>query len=161
MSYIALYTCPKLTQPYDHPANRDFEALAEQIMETVSHAPGYVRFVDFPEKMPWPNYVDEETDYPALTLSVWTDIGALFNYSYRDDLHRRALKQRRDWFPRANHPIYVLWYVEDPDKVTYEQAVERMNFLCDHGPGPYAFDFQHLYDELGNAVHRSYATQPN
>ncbi|WAH39174.1 DUF3291 domain-containing protein [Alicyclobacillus dauci] len=153
---MALYTCPKLERPYDNPANKSFEELGGRIMEKVKDVPGHIRFVyEMPEPMPWPNYINTETDYPALTLSVWEDIDSLFTFSYRDNLHASALRQRKDWFKRSDHPIYVLWYVEDPNTVDYHEAVERMNFLCEHGPSPYAFDFHHLYNQQGNVMQKS------
>jgi hypothetical protein len=150
MPKVAIYTYALLVKPRPHPENRSFFELDREVLAAVDGAPGFLRLVlDYPEPMPHPNFVDLEADYPTFALSVWADLRSVFQFSYRQADHTRALQRRREWFPKPIHPNYVLWWTEDPATVTFHEAVARMNHLALHGPTPRAFDFRHLVDSAG------------
>lgn len=152
--YVAVYTCPLFTHPREHPANASFFERDRSIVRDLEVSPpsGLVRFFkDLPDPAPWPGYVGPE-GAPASTLSVWSDLASVFAFSYREGRHHEALRHRRDWFRRLDHPTYALWYVDDPSEATYEEAARRLDHLVANGPAPYAFDFRHPFDPEGRPL---------
>jgi Domain of unknown function (DUF3291) len=62
--------------------------------------------------------------------------------------------RRAEWFIKGSWPGYVLWWVENDEKPTWEEGVRRLEWLDDHGPTPSGFDFKHAYDADGAAEPR-------
>lgn len=150
--YLALYTCLLLERSGDDARNASFHAANRAIEQELLQAPppGLVRYLPLPQgEVAWPAFVVPGAGFPTGTLSVWQDLAAAFDYSYRSRLHHDALRHRRDWFGPPAHPTYVLWYVADPAQATFAEGVVRLDRLCSGGPGPEAFDFRHPYTPDG------------
>ncbi|MDO9712757.1 DUF3291 domain-containing protein [Paracraurococcus lichenis] len=74
----------------------------------------------------------------ASTLSLWRDIEAARRFAY-SGLHKAALAKRGEWFRRPEWPAYVLWWVDDDETPTWENACRRLERLNDLGPTSAAF----------------------
>lgn len=63
--------------------------------------------------------------------------------------HGEAFQKRRDWFLKPEWPTYVAWWVDDDHTPTCEEACQWQEYIHDHGPSAYAFNFKQPFDEKG------------
>jgi hypothetical protein len=83
------------------------------------------------------------------SLSLWADLETLMGFSY-SGVHADALKHAKNWQVEKQWPALVLWWTEGrPD---WTEAVERFEYLHDHGPGPRAFHFKDPYGQDGERI---------
>ena len=85
-----------------------------------------------------------DDDTLLVNLSVWTDSQSLFDFVYRDDSHRDALDQRRQWFSVVAEPTAVCWWVPPTQMPTVAAAQERLVTLRERGPSVDAFPFRRV-----------------
>jgi hypothetical protein len=89
----------------------------------------------------------EHTNY-AMTLSLWDDLESVAAFAYKG-AHAEALTHRTNWFQSLGLPSYVAWWV-DTDRVSWQDAADRMDHLHEHGPTAHAFNFRNAFDAKGN-----------
>jgi hypothetical protein len=82
-------------------------------------------------------------DDPAIIInfSVWESIEALFEYAYHSR-HVEIFRRRREFFEAMEAPFAVLWWVPAGHEPSVAEAEERLDYLRDNGPTPYAFTFK-------------------
>lgn len=79
------------------------------------------------------------------SLSLWESLEALMAFTY-SGVHADALKHARNWQVEKAWPALVLWWVPMDRVPSWAEGVERFEYLHDHGPSPYAFNFKRQYD---------------
>ncbi|MEU3712823.1 DUF3291 domain-containing protein [Streptomyces catenulae] len=162
MPALALYTFGILKSPLTDPTPlmREFHDGAEAVYRTISHHPGYLAHAEAADgprgshfDLDWgawgrftvPAWYDRgrtpETLALAATLSLWTDPRSAFDALYTG-LHRAAMNRRYDWFERAAHPGYMLWWAPDGATPTWQDGVARLERLHGHGATAHAFTFR-------------------
>lgn len=158
--YVALYTFGIFEKPAEDPANRDFHLLDDQILALVDSAPGLIGRSGYDidgNPKSWgtqvfPRFYEEKGDgWSPSTLSLWIDMESAMAFSYFG-LHAVALKRGKDWMIRPQWPPYVLWWPYEDHRPDWQEAVERHEFLHDHGPTANAFDFKNAFDTDGNPI---------
>ena len=77
----------------------------------------------------------------AINMSVWESLDALQQYVYRS-AHVGPLRDRKQWFEPMEGPILALWWVPAGHIPTVAEAMERLDYLKQHGPSSYAFTFR-------------------
>ena len=167
---LALYTFGQFIRPADDPSNDGFRALNDPVFSMADAAEGLVArsgYASDPGPLPWgaevyPRFYDERGDgWSPATLSLWTDIEALFAFTY-SGLHADAVRRGREWFRQGNWPPLVMWWhAETARRPTWAEGVERYEFLHDHGPSPFGFTFRDAFDHHGErkTLDRSRITQ--
>jgi hypothetical protein len=45
-----------------------------------------------------------------------------------------------------------VWWTEKLTDVSWKEAFKRYDFYIQNGPGSYAFDFKHAFDECGEKI---------
>lgn len=82
-------------------------------------------------------------DDPRLipNLSVWRDLESLQHFMYRTE-HVDFLRRRREWFEPLGREHLVLWWVEDGDRPTLDEALGRLARLEEEGTSAEAFTFR-------------------
>lgn len=80
-------------------------------------------------------------DQVIVNMSVWEDMGSLFDYTYRSD-HLEVMGRRRAWFHKHEKPHSVMWWVESGHQPSLKEAKERLEHLQLHGPSAFAFTFK-------------------
>ncbi|KZX85685.1 hypothetical protein A3715_27850, partial [Oleiphilus sp. HI0009] len=116
----------------DHPSMVDFKEAIDHINMLAERSEGFV----------W-RFQTEEGDATAVRLfddprviiniSVWESLDALKNYVYQGE-HLDILKRKKEWFQKIKGPHLALWWIEDGDFPTAEQAKEKLDYLAKHGP---------------------------
>lgn len=76
--------------------------------------------------------------------TVWRDAASLQAYLYHTD-HRDMLRRRREWFRKPPHPPNAMWWVEEDERPTVDEAVARLELLWRHGPSQESFTLSSVY----------------
>jgi hypothetical protein len=76
-----------------------------------------------------------------VNMSLWRDLASLGDFVFRSD-HVAVMRQRRSWFARMSQIYTALWWVPAGVRPTVADAEERLTYLREHGPTPYAFTFR-------------------
>lgn len=155
-------TVGRLHEPFHHPrsqgfldrvpgvydaadASEGFIARSDRDLETLYHTWGAVRH---------PRCYGGESDSHRLpsTLSLWEDLESVAAYAYSGP-HGEALSHRREWFSETDLPEYVAFWVDPAaDRVDWQEAADRLDYLHEHGPTAHAFNFKQPFDPDGNPV---------
>ncbi|WP_371374519.1 DUF3291 domain-containing protein [Thalassotalea aquiviva] len=72
---------------------------------------------------------DKRTIY---TLTLWQDIASLKNFLFNSP-HLSFYKQKKRWFMPTNEANYVLWWRQDKNLPTLEEAVVKLMELREQG----------------------------
>lgn len=138
--HLAQYNIAKLIEPLDTPRLADFVANLDPLNKLADEWPGFV----------WRHQTAEGNstairvrDDPAIIInfSVWESVEALFEYAYHSR-HVEIFRRRREFFETMEAPFAVLWWVPAGHEPSVEEAEERLDYLREHGPTPYAFTFK-------------------
>ncbi len=161
-SLLALYTFGIFIRPYADPANDSFHARNDINLAAVECSDGFIARSGYdgdPGPASWgphcyPRFYAAEGHSPS-TLSLWRDLDAPYAYAY-SGIHAEALSRGREWFQRPAAPPlkpawppYVLWWVAADHVPDWREAVERHEYLHDHGASAHAFDWKAPFDAEG------------
>jgi hypothetical protein len=76
-----------------------------------------------------------------VNFSVWESVAALEHFVWQT-VHKHFYGRRADRFEHFEGPAVALWWVPAGRRPSVEEAVARMEYLKQHGPSDYAFDWQ-------------------
>jgi ring-1,2-phenylacetyl-CoA epoxidase subunit PaaC len=94
-----------------------------------------------------------------VNMSVWDNPDALKAFVYRNNSHTSPLKQRDQWFLPMNSPHVALWWLNDGELPTLQDAKRRLDHLAENGESAYAFTFKKPFlpsDSIAAALHVKY-----
>jgi len=91
-----------------------------------------------------------ETNQVAVTLSLWADLESVAAFAYHGP-HAEALTKRGEWFDRGAVPLYVAWWVEADQAITFPEGYERIESLYRNGSTAFAFNFAKPFDAEGKS----------
>lgn len=137
--YIAQLNIALAREPLDAPSMADFVAALDPINTLADDAPGFV----------WRLQTEDgnatairafDDDRMIVNMSVWESIDDLAEFVYRIG-HLDVMRRRREWFKRVRVHI-ALWWVPVGHTPSVAEAEQRLAYLQDHGPTPYAFTFK-------------------
>jgi hypothetical protein len=148
MALVSIYTVGKLNHPYDHPKSREFYEMGYKVMRQ-AYVSGHLveEFssdgVSFPEEA-------KGKGYPVQTLTIWKSLQSLYRFTYSGK-HSQALRNRNSWMEadQEKHLSYVVWWTENVEDVSWEEAFKRYTYYIQNGPTPFAFDLKLAFDEKG------------
>lgn len=142
--HLAQYNIARLLAPLDDARLTDFMAALDLLNRLADGAPGFV----------WRHQTEDGNSTAIrvrgdpmilINFSVWESIEALFEYTYRTD-HANIYRRRREFFEHPAAAYLVLWWVQAGHIPTVEEAEERLDYLREHGPTPYAFGFKSRFE---------------
>ncbi|MFV3074191.1 DUF3291 domain-containing protein [Niveispirillum fermenti] len=144
MHHLAQVNIARLLYPIDSPQLLGFTSRLDAVNALAEAAPGFVwRLVgdgnDATSLRPFP---DPEL---IINMSVWENVDALFDFTYRQADHTAVMRGRRDWFARPDRAHMALWWVPAGQVPTLADARERLDHLEGHGPTPFAFTFKQRF----------------
>lgn len=138
--HLAQINIGRLLAPIDDPQIADFVANLDPINALADDHPGFV----------WRYQTDEgnatatrpyDDDRILVNFSVWKDLESLRSYTY-SGAHLAIMRRRREWFERFAEAFIALWWVPAGHTPSVAEAVERLEYLKQHGPSPEVFTFR-------------------
>lgn len=142
--YVAQFNISKERFPLDHPAMRDFVDQLAVVNALADQADGFVwRLHDESGNATSMRVFEDKTI--IFNLSVWESVEALKEFTFKS-AHATMLRKRRKWFEHAPQQTYVLWWVTPGEQPSVQEAKERLRYIQEHGPSPYAFAFDSVPD---------------
>lgn len=149
MAMVSIYTVGRLNHPYDHPASREFYRVGNDVFRQAIKSGQLIE--DFsPIGVTIPVEIKKGEGDPVLTLTVWNSLQSLFKFTYSGN-HMQALRDRNKWMEsyQDKHQPYVVWWTENLNDVSWEEAFKRYDYYIQNGPTPFAFNFKNAFDEKG------------
>ncbi|NND45211.1 MAG: DUF3291 domain-containing protein [Xanthomonadales bacterium] len=129
----------------DDPAMADFVAALDPVNASADRHPGFVWRLDS-EADATPALTAFESEGWLVNMSVWQDLESLKSF-IMSPTHLAIMRRRGEWFARQPAATMVLWWVRAGHVPTFEEAMERLEHLRAHGPGPRAFGFNAPHPE--------------
>ncbi|MCW2632964.1 MAG: hypothetical protein JWR88_1926 [Pseudonocardia sp.] len=145
----------RLRAPPDAAPMREFVAALPRVNRLAEQSPGFVWRLRSEHE----HGVSVATDDGRLVfvnLSVWTTYEQLHAYVYRS-AHGGFTRRRREWFDPTPQPSTALWWVQDGERPSVEEALRRLRRLRTRGPSPRAFSLLRRFHPDGSAVTRQRA----
>jgi len=141
--HLAQANIAPMKAPIEDPLMERFRLQLDRINAVADASPGFV----------WRLQTEggNSTDIRAFedplvlfNMSVWEDMEALHGYTYRGE-HRGPLRDRREWFDKAEGPSFVLWWIPAGHTPTIDEAKAKLALLAERGPSPDAFTFRNPF----------------
>ena len=129
--------------PIDSPEMSTFVDQIADVTSAAEAADGFVwrlRDEDGPGST---GYRILDDDSLIVNLSVWRDMDALRAFVIGHGQHRQALRDRHDWFERADEPMTVCWEVPEAHRPDVAEAQEMLVLLRTEGPSDRVFPYSH------------------
>ncbi|MFI6575585.1 DUF3291 domain-containing protein [Nocardiopsis sp. NPDC050513] len=138
--HLAQLNIAVLRAPLDDPSMKDFADALDPVNALADASPGFVwRLREDGEKDA--THLRPFGDDVLLNFSVWEDVDALWNFSYRTE-HLDFLRRRREWFEHMRQAYMVLWWIPAGTIPSVEESGRRLDLLRENGPSPEAFDLR-------------------
>ncbi len=166
MARLAFYTFAVQRGPDEDPVMRGFVLRTRSNFAAVEQSDGFIDrsgYDNEPDRSRWgavvmPRFCDDPAPVAA-TLSLWRDLESAAAFAY-GGVHAKALRRRREWFSKADHPGYVAWWVADDHRPDWAEAAAKLEALHDNGPQPEAFDFKQPFDAAGRPMRLAQSPHP-
>lgn len=141
--HLAQVNIGRIRAPMEDPVMAEFKNALDEINALAEASPGFVwRFKDDSgnatsvQVFPDPRLL--------LNMSVWTDVDALRDYTYRS-VHGKFFARRQAWFEKFAQNHLALWWIPQGHLPTPAEARLRLESLDAHGPTPWAFTFKQAF----------------
>jgi len=138
--HLAQVNIGRTVEPLTSPKLAGFVEQLDEVNARADAAPGFVWRLKTEDNNATAIRVFDD-DGLIINMSVWESVESLGDYVFRDAGHLAVLRQRRDWFTKAD-TVTALWWVPAGHAPTVTEAEQRITHLREHGPTPYAFTFR-------------------
>ena len=136
---LAQLNIAAMKDPLESPGMADFVSNLDRSNALADFSPGFV----------WRLQTDQGNatdlrplgDMTLVNLSVWRDIESLQSFVYKS-AHAQVMTRRKEWFERMADAYFVLWWVPQGIRPSFNEAAERLAVLRAKGPTPAAFTFR-------------------
>jgi hypothetical protein len=143
--HIAQLNIGRVRAPVDDPLMADFTDNLTRINTLGHNTPGFVWQLLTEDGDSTAFRMFTEDDRLLINMTVWSDIDALFAFTYQSE-HTDYFRHRRAWFEKLeDFPALVLWWIPAGHHPTLAEARTRLLHLSDHGPTPLAFTFKQRF----------------
>ncbi|NND52555.1 MAG: DUF3291 domain-containing protein [Flavobacteriaceae bacterium] len=142
---LAQVNIAKMLAPIDDPIMADFVNNLDRINAIADRSEGFVWRLQGEENNATAIQAFED-DTLIINMSVWTDMNALFNFTYKSN-HIEVFKRKKEWFSKLTDLHMAFWFVEEGHVPTPSEAKERLKYINEHGETPYAFTFKNRFSE--------------
>jgi Domain of unknown function (DUF3291) len=139
--HLAQINVGRFVRPREHEANADFMNALDRVNAIADTSSGFVwRLVgdgnDATDLVP-----DADDPQLLVNMSVWTDLGALAGFVYRQPDHLAFMRRRREWFEKMD-VFMALWWVPSGHIPSVEEGMAKLAVLARNGPTAEAFTFR-------------------
>jgi hypothetical protein len=142
--HLAQFNIARALAPLDDPLMADFVAQLDAVNAGAESSQGFVWRLKGADGAP-SSYVRAYSDANMLVnLTVWESPEALHSYTYRSG-HADVFRRRKTWFEASEQSPFVLWWIRAGHIPSVEEGRERIEYLWQHGPSPFAFTFRQQF----------------
>jgi uncharacterized protein DUF3291 len=134
---LAQVNIMRLRAPLDSAELRAFVAALDPINALADEAPGFVWRVQTEQGNSTALRVFED-DTLLVNMSTWRSLETLTDFVYRS-AHTAIMRRRREFALPIVEAYVALWWVESGTRPTIAEAEERLRYLRERGPSPFAF----------------------
>ncbi|WP_153770771.1 DUF3291 domain-containing protein [Labrenzia sp. CE80] len=159
--HLAVYTFGQFLDRAESPKIASFFEIEPSVLAALEKAPGFLSRSGYDSDtgpaswgvQVFPRFWKDNGDgWAPSTLSLWSSVEAIAASTYHGE-HGTAYRRGREWNVLPNGWTgYALWWVEAGHQPDWAEAVERHEYLADHGDGPRAFTFKRPFDPYGQAT---------
>jgi hypothetical protein len=142
--HLAQVNIGRMKAPLDDPSMAGFVSRLAELNALADGSDGFVWRMQHGEGSGNTYLRPFDDDRIIVNMSVWQTIEQLRAYTY-SGRHAEILRQRRDWFEKFERVAVALWWVPEGHVPTMDEAKQRLAFLDEHGPTPFAFTFKTLF----------------
>jgi Domain of unknown function (DUF3291) len=139
--HLAQVNIGRIRAPLDHPIMEGFRTQLDPINALADRTPGFVWRLQTEDGNAMAIRPDPVDALMAINMSVWESLESLQQFVYRS-AHVAPLRDRKQWFEPMEGPILVLWWIPAGHIPTVAEALERLQYLKEHGPTAHAFTFR-------------------
>jgi hypothetical protein len=140
--HLAQLNIAILKEPLDSPTLTEFVENLDRINALAESSAGYIwRLKSDDNNATGFRPLGEDT---LVNMSVWQDVESLNEYVY-NTAHTDIMRKRRQWFEKMTEMYMVLWWVPQGHQPEINEALEKLEWLRQHGPGPQAFTFHNPF----------------
>lgn len=137
--HLAQVNIARMRAPLDDPVMAEFVDNIDRINALGTQQPGFVWIMSEGDEHGGNTDVAFFGEPDLISnITVWTDLDALLDFTLRTE-HVEFLRRRRDWFLPMEEPHLALWWIPAGHEPTVAECEERLLYLREHGPTPYAF----------------------
>jgi len=86
-------------------------------------------------------YNDEQV---IINISVWDSIESLKDFVFKT-FHSDFLKRRKEWFKSYGKIQVAMWWIQEGEIPTIEEAVDKLEYLQKNVPSEMVFDFKNIF----------------
>ncbi|WP_298237988.1 DUF3291 domain-containing protein [uncultured Algibacter sp.] len=137
--HLAQVNIAKRLAPMEDPIMQDFVNNLDRINAIADKAEGFIWRLQDEDKDEALEVFQDDT--LIINMSVWTDLEALFNYTYKSG-HIEVFKRKKEWFSKMKIMHMAFWYVPIGYEPTFQDAKNRLDYLNTYGNTPFAFSFK-------------------
>ena len=143
--HLAELNVGRLLAPTDDPLVAEFMANLDRINGMGKRMPGFVWMMEGSGEPGTGNTEASIGGDPQFVanLTVWEDVQTLENFVW-NTVHRQFYERRQEWFEVLGDMHFVMWWVPAGTRPTLDQALERLEYLRDHGDSDHAFGWAFL-----------------
>lgn len=150
--HLAQFSIAIAKAPLDDPMMQGFVKALPTINALSEQAPGFVWRLQT-EQGDATGIRGYDDPLKLLNMSLWESLEALKNFVYKSH-HGNFYRNRQKWFTPVKGPNTALWWVPCGQIPSVCEGVERLAYLEQHGPSPYAFSFATPFFPASNATYQ-------
>ena len=140
--HLAELNIARLKYPFDDPRIAEFADNLDLVNGIAERSPGFVWRL----KNESGNATDiRGFDDPMVivNMSVWRDAESLEHFVW-NTLHKRFYARRDHWFSLMQKQHFVMWWVDENERPTVDEARGRLDHFDQYGNSDHAFGWSHL-----------------
>jgi hypothetical protein len=140
--HLAEINIARLRYPFEDPRVAEFADNLDRVNGVAERSEGFV----------W-RLQDDGGDATAIrafddpmvivNMTVWQGPEFLERFVWKT-VHKHFYHRRAEWFALMEKQHFVMWWVDEGDQPTLEEAKARLDHLDRHGDSDFAFGWSHL-----------------
>ncbi|RNF35713.1 DUF3291 domain-containing protein [Paracoccus methylarcula] len=143
--HLAELNIGRLVAPPDDPRVGEFMAALDRVNGLGTRMPGFVWMMEGsgePGTGNTENNIGGDPRFVA-NLTVWEDVASLEKFVWQT-VHRQFYQRRAEWFEILGQMHFVMWHVPQGHRPSLDEAMERLEYLRQHGDSDHAFGWSWL-----------------
>jgi hypothetical protein len=141
--YLAQLNVGVFRYPVDDPRMAGFMDNLDLVNAIAERSDGFVWRLKDESNNATSIRLSEHDDRTAVNMSVWRDAESLEHFVW-NTVHKQFYRKREEWFSLMDRQHFVMWWIDEGDIPTLEEAKARLDHLRDNDDSDFAFGWAHL-----------------